>query len=194
MSDVNAIRKLMREKRNALTASLRQEASQKIAEEFQKIKNMDQYKNIGAYMAFDGEIDLKNMMDYCFAENKKIFLPKLDSQHKTLMFFEYSSSDKLIPNRFGILEPQHKNPVGINQLDIILIPLTAFDKTGHRLGMGQGYYDHTLQGITRRPPFNTPIYIGVGYAFQEVEALAPHSHDVRLDGVLTEHGLRLTKS
>ena len=194
VNDVNVIRRVMREKRNALTTNIRQEVSEKIAAQFKKIKDIHQYKNIGAYMAFDGEVDLKNIIDFCWKENKKIFLPKLNSQRKTLTFCEYTSAAALIPNQFGIGEPENKNEVDVKMLDIILIPLTAFDKSGHRLGMGQGYYDHTLHGITRRVPLNLPLYIGVGYAFQEVEAMVLNPHDVRLDGVLTEHGFRLTKS
>jgi len=194
VNDVNVIRKAMREKRNALTTNIRQEFSEKIATQFKKIKDIHQYKNIGAYMAFDGEVDLNNIIDFCWKENKKIFLPRLNSQNKILTFCEYTSVTALAPNQFGIGEPENKSEVDVKMLDIILIPLTAFDKSGHRLGMGQGYYDHTLQGITRRPPLNRPLYIGVGYAFQEVEALVPQPHDVRLNGVLTEHGLTLTKS
>ena len=194
MKDLNTIRKVMREKRNALTENIRQDVSEKIAAQFKKIKDIHHYNNIGLYMAFDAEVDLKNIIDFCWKENKRAFLPKLNSQNKTLMFCEYRSAEKLMPNRFGILEPQNDNNIDIAQLDMILIPLTAFDKSGHRLGMGQGYYDRTLSGIVRREPFNTPIYIGVGYAFQEVEALVPHPQDVRLDGVLTPEGFRLTKS
>lgn len=184
----------MREKRNALTPHFRETASEKIVDQFKQIKHLENYHHIGLYMAFDGEMDLKNIIAYCRENNKTLFLPILHPEKKVLRFCEYRSDEKLVPNRFGILEPGECQGVEVSQLDMVLLPLTAFDKAGHRLGMGQGYYDHTLKDVVRVPANPLPLYIGVGYAFQEVEPLAPHPHDVRLDGVLTEEGFWLTKS
>lgn len=193
MNELNYFRKLMREKRNALTKEFCERASQALIINFKKLKNLDKYNAIGIYSAFDGEIDLKDVINFCRHENKKIFLPKLNnfknSENKKLIFCEFNSETTLIKNKFGIDESVSDVCVEASALDLLLLPLTAFDKQGHRLGMGQGYYDATLHGLKKMP-----FLVGVGYAFQEVDALTPHPKDVRLDAILTEKALRLTKS
>jgi 5-formyltetrahydrofolate cyclo-ligase len=66
---------------------------------------------------------------------------------------------------------------------VVLVPLLAFDATGHRLGYGGGYYDRTLERMRVRA-------IGIAYAGQEVEELPRGQHDRPLDMILTERGLR----
>jgi 5-formyltetrahydrofolate cyclo-ligase len=74
--------------------------------------------------------------------------------------------------------------------DVLLIPLLAFDATGYRLGYGGGYYDRTLSALRAQKPV---IAIGIAYAGQQVAAVPHEAHDQRLDGVLTEEGLRLSE-
>ncbi len=181
----------MRAQRKGLTNSFREEVSIQILNYFRQLNNIHNYKNIGVYSAFEGEVDLNVIIHWCWKNNKNTYLPKLQPENKILQFCEYASDSKMGLNKFGILETLETSSLAVDKLDLILIPLVAFDKRGHRLGMGKGYYDRTLGSVDRLST-PTPIYIGVGYAFQEVEALAPHSHDVRLDAVLTEKGLLLT--
>lgn len=142
MNELIILRKLMRDKRNALTKKNREDASQKLLNNFKKLKNIDNYKAIGMYYAFDGEIGLENIIHYCWAENKKCFLSVINNyETKKLIFCECSPQTKFIKNKFHIPEPHGEKCVEADVLDLILLPLTAFDKTGHRLGMGQGYYD-----------------------------------------------------
>ena len=66
---------------------------------------------------------------------------------------------------------------------MLLVPLLAFDTSGHRLGYGGGFYDRTLEKL------DIPA-IGIAYAGQEVASLPAEVHDRRLDMILTEQGLR----
>ena len=197
----------MREKRNALTTEFREDASHKLLDNIKKLKNIDNYTKIGVYYAFDGEMDLKYVINYFWEKNKKCFLPKLnnfknnkdeknnkynksagdsrDNKIKTLIFCEYGSHTILEQNRFGIPEPKDGEGVEARELDLILLPLTAFDSQGHRLGMGQGYYDATLKKLK-----NPPKLVGIGYNFQQVESLIPGPTDVKLDAVITEKDIR----
>ena len=74
-------------------------------------------------------------------------------------------------------------------LDVILLPLLGFDRNGNRLGFGGGFYDATLAGLRLRDAASTPLLVGVGYAAQEVAAIAPQPWDVRLDYIATEREL-----
>jgi 5-formyltetrahydrofolate cyclo-ligase len=83
---------------------------------------------------------------------------------------------------YGILEPSAGWPVAHPK--ILLVPLLAFDAHGHRLGYGGGFYDRTIEALK---PDRT---IGVAFAGQEVEALPHEAHDIALDCVITENGVR----
>ena len=106
-------------------------------------------------------------------------------------------------NRYGILEPQlncsHVSPVA--QLDIILMPLVAFDSKGNRLGMGGGYYDRTLSFTQHQTGFHSPSekrapkLVGIAHDIQEVDALPIAPWDVPLDAIVTpSRTLQFTKS
>ena len=134
------------------------------------------------YASFDGEVETFEMMRKALKLNKKIALPIVMRQSK-----------KLIPSRINHLEGLKKGPYGISEpvsngdvidsadIDLVVVPGVAFDKTNHRLGRGAGYYDRFL----RKLPIGTPT-VGIGFDFQLVERL-PHlqSHDVPVSFVIT---------
>ena len=98
---------------------------------------------------------------------------------------------ELVANRFGIPEPEHNpaNEVDPRALDLVLVPLLAFDRRGHRLGSGGGWYYRSFAFLkTQTRPAST-LLVGVGYADQEVPALTAEAHDVALDYVVTEREL-----
>jgi len=81
----------------------------------------------------------------------------------------------------GILEP---SPAAAEIIpDIMLVPLAAFDRLGHRIGYGAGHYDYTLAHLRNVKPITA---IGLGFAAQQIEAVPALQHDVALDFVLTE--------
>jgi 5-formyltetrahydrofolate cyclo-ligase len=87
----------------------------------------------------------------------------------------------LRPGAFGIHEPLADWPVV--QPSLLLVPLLAFDGNGYRLGYGGGYYDRTLAARNVRA-------VGVAYAGQEVSSLPAQAHDMALEAIITEQGLR----
>jgi 5-formyltetrahydrofolate cyclo-ligase len=93
-------------------------------------------------------------------------------------FQAWSPDDRLM---LGILEP---SPAAAEVIpDIMLLPLAAFDRLGHRIGYGGGYYDYTLAHLRK---VKAVTAIGLAFAAQEIEAIPALSHDVALDYVLTE--------
>jgi 5-formyltetrahydrofolate cyclo-ligase len=91
-------------------------------------------------------------------------------------------------NRYGIPEPELPEAALIepDAMDVVLVPLLAFDRHGMRLGTGGGYYDRSFAFLQQRERPTRPLLIGIGYAFQEVEMLVAEAWDVRLDFVATE--------
>ena len=99
---------------------------------------------------------------------------------------------RLERSSYGLLEPSsHRRIRNIGAgIDVVLVPLLGFDRAGHRLGMGGGFYDRMLR--RRRDPgraWRRPRLVGIAYACQELEYIEPASWDVGLDYVVTEKEL-----
>jgi len=146
-------------------------------------------------MANDGEMELSALLRRALRYGKRCYLPVL--RRNRLTFAPYRSGDRLTPNRFGIPEPvlPAKGWAPAARLDLILMPLVAFDARGNRLGMGAGFYDRTLGFLNLRRRWRRPRLIGVAYDFQRAPDITPAPWDVALDLIVTEkniyHALRL---
>ena len=110
------------------------------------------------------------------------------SDQTELQFYVINSNTSFKKNKFGIDEPIIKNqkPISPDQLDLILMPLVAFDQNGNRLGRGAGFYDRALQFAKNKLHDQRPILIGLAYEFQKVDHLIPESWDIKMDLVVTE--------
>jgi 5-formyltetrahydrofolate cyclo-ligase len=127
---------------------------------------------------------------------KRCFLPILHPLKKnSLWFVEYTPDTRLKPNRFGILEPIRAGETLVPawSLDLVLMPVVAFDHAANRLGMGLGYYDTTFGMLKNQTnPFSPPILLGLAYEFQCLSKLPTDSWDVSLAGVITEKRILFT--
>ncbi len=188
------LRRLMRRQRRALSAQQRRCASRKLERQLGRHPLFLNSRHIAFYLPNDGEMDLGPLIKRARAMGKHCYLPVLSPlYHNRLWFAPYHSDGKLQRNRFGIPEPalnwSHMRPAW--SLDLILMPLVAFDSDGNRLGMGGGYYDRTLAYLTRRRHWRKPHLIGTAYSFQQVDALPHAAWDVPLQGISTESTVRL---
>lgn len=117
-------------------------------------------------------------------------LPML-SDTRSLCFAPWQSGLPLRNNRYGIPEPDV--PVGARltpmDLDLVLVPLLAFDRLGNRLGNGGGWYDRSFAFLREVAQPARPILVGIGYHFQEVPDLAAQPWDVRMDYIATDKEL-----
>lgn len=143
-------------------------------------------RTVGLYVANDGELDATPLLERLPGMRKRVALPVVN-RGGGLTFYRYRPGAELIVNRYGILEPapgaDFVHPLA---LDLLLMPLVAFDDHGMRLGMGAGYYDRYLARI---PPRMRPLLVGLAHEVQRCpEPLPAASWDVPLDGVITEAG------
>ena len=89
-------------------------------------------------------------------------------------------------NRYGIGEPEESSPTKyIHEFDVVLVPLVAFDNQCNRIGMGAGFYDKALKGLSGL--CTKPLLIGLAHQFQLVDSIKPDSWDEPLDVILTDH-------
>jgi 5-formyltetrahydrofolate cyclo-ligase len=184
------LRKMMREKRQLIPIEAAQQAAQEMAERILHLPKLEDYQHIALYIANDGEMDTNFLMDQLNALGKYCYLPILDKQQAgCLQFAKYVSTDSLVLNRYGILEPvvSEQNQCSAESLDMVLLPLVAFDKQGHRIGMGKGYYDRTFEFL-KKSATPRPALIGLAYECQCVDHIDAEAWDVPLQGVVTEKG------
>lgn len=183
------LRLAIRRARRALTPREQRDHGIAIADRLKGQPPFLRAARIGAYLPADGEIDPLPLLHAALATGKRCYLPVLHPfAGPSLWFCEWREGDPLIPNRFAIPEPvpQHRPPHRAWQLDLLLVPLVAFDARGNRLGMGGGYYDRTLAYLRLRSHWRRPRVIGLAHALQRVDALPQNAWDIPVDGVITE--------
>jgi 5-formyltetrahydrofolate cyclo-ligase len=136
---------------------------------------------VAGYSPIRSEIDPTPLMKNLAAQGARLALPAVMARGKSLAFRAWSVGDRVMLGPLGILEP---SPAAAELVpDIMLVPLAAFDRAGHRIGYGAGHYDVTLAHLRK---VKTIIAIGVAFAVQEIKAVPMQPHDVALDYVLTE--------
>jgi 5-formyltetrahydrofolate cyclo-ligase len=182
--DKASIRKQFKLKRASLKPDFMAKASYDLISQFNFNHLLDNANNIAVYLSHQNEMDLSPLIEQLWAAGKVCYLPVLHSENE-LVFVPYNKDTHLRPNKFNILEPEAKSSrcKTAAELDIILMPLLAFDTLGNRLGMGKGYYDKSLASIKTNAP---PILVGIAYQFQYHSGLPTDSWDRRLDYAVTE--------
>lgn len=128
------------------------------------------------------EVDTCNLIRYLQFKNPeiKIAVPKVDHHAHSLYHFEYEENIQLMPNHYGINEPMEGKRIMPEQLDVVLVPLLAFDKKGFRVGYGKGFYDKFLADCRI-----DVISIGLSY-FDPVDEITDiNDHDLPLNYCVT---------
>ncbi|WP_241085313.1 5-formyltetrahydrofolate cyclo-ligase [Candidatus Vondammii sp. HM_W22] len=187
------IRKQKRLLRRQLTDYEKKSHSEAVAKHFICSSLFLRCKRIALYLATDGELNPEPLLQRARTNGKIIYLPVLrPGTSNSLLFSEFHPRERLIKNRFGIPEPdirKHK-PTPVWGLDIVLLPLVAFDNSGSRQGMGGSYYDRTLSYLKQRNHWRKPTLIGLAHECQRVSCLERRQWDIPLHGIITEDGLQ----
>jgi 5-formyltetrahydrofolate cyclo-ligase len=166
--------------RDALSAELRAAAAQAIARRGLPVE-IAPGAVVAGYSPIRSEIDPLPLMQALAAQGARLALPAIASRGQSLRFRVWSAHDKMVRGPLGILEP---SPAAAEIIpDIMLVPLAAFDLSGHRIGYGAGHYDRTLAQLRKSRHITA---IGLAFAAQQVEAVPALQHDAPLDYVLTE--------
>src|SRR3954470_23258520 len=177
----NDLRSAALARRDALGAEQRVAAAQAIAVRRVPVE-IKPGTVVAGYSPIRNEIDPFPLMQTLAAKGARLALPVVPARGKSLAFRAWRPGDKLMLGPLGILEP---SPAAAELVpDIVLVPLAAFDRAGHRIGYGAGHYDFTLAHLRKR---KAVLAIGIAFAAQEIPAVPAAAHDVMLDLVLTEN-------
>jgi 5-formyltetrahydrofolate cyclo-ligase len=133
------------------------------------------------FMPLNDEINPLPLMHRLADAGAKLALPAVAGRGKPLVMRAFAFGDPLTRGVWGIREPTADAPEALP--DVLLVPLLAFDRGGHRVGYGAGYYDLTIHALRAR---KSVLAVGLAFAAQEIAQVPATVHDARLDLVLTE--------
>jgi len=167
-------------RRDALPDAVRAAAAEKVAARLFPLP-IAPGAVVSGSMPLKNEFDMQPLMRKLAGSGAKLALPVVIGRGKPLIIREWALGEPLAVGQWGIREPRPE--AAVVDPDILLVPLLAFDRTGHRLGYGAGYYDMTITLLRARKKVTA---VGVAFAAQEIPAVPATPRDARLDLVLTE--------
>lgn len=177
------LRKQVLLKRDSIIPSERKKKDVLIKQRLFCLLEFKTAKAILFYASFRTEVDTTGMMEECLILGKSVFVPKVDKIRHRLQIYEIKDLKELSPGYMGIREPSlpADRLRGIEEVDLILVPGVAFDRSGNRLGYGTGYYDILLSGIRKKFPL-----IALAYKEQLIAAIPIEGHDRKVDAIVTD--------
>lgn len=179
-----AERTRLRAARHAMSASERKAAAEAIAGHVaERLATMGRGLTIGFYWPIKDEPDLRGLMTRLQAEGADIALPVVEEKARPLVYRRWTPEARMMRGDWDI--PVPPADAHVIRPDVMLAPLVGWDAEGYRLGYGGGYFDRTLAAFAPRP-----ATIGVGYEAARLATIFPQPHDISLDAIITERGLR----
>ena len=172
--DKQKLRKKFLELRLKLDEKTKKQKDKKILKNLISLDEFKKAKNVMIYYPFKNEVDVLELIKIC--DNKNFFFPVVNFKKKVLEVRKYSG--KFVKNKLGIFEPTGKSLKTV-KLDFIIVPGIVFDEKCYRIGFGRGYYDKFLKNVNC-------FTCGVCYDFQIVKSLPAEKNDVKLDCVVSE--------
>ena len=184
-----ALRASIKQKRRALSIEYRQQASRKMQAELTRLPCYQAAEYIMLYMAMQDEVQLDELIAMVLKDGKKAVIP-LVTGAGLMEAVELSDMADLVPDKYGIktVSEEKRRLIAPGKIDLIIVPGVAFDKAGHRLGMGGGFYDRFMLRASRA------VRAALAYDCQLLVAVPAEVHDLTVDYIITEkQNIVLTK-
>jgi len=182
--DKNSLRKELLQKRDAIPPEVKRTKDRLIRENLASLDEMKTALLLFFFASFRSEVDTFAMIRDALSGGKRVVLPKVERESRTLLLYEIGSLEELAPGYMGIPEPSkaaEERPVDIDDVDAVIIPGAAFDPSGNRIGYGGGYYDRLLADLKRKVPVIAPAY-----EEQVIDAVPVDPHDHKVDIIVTD--------
>ncbi len=194
--DSQLLRRKIRQQRRELSPNLRHQAQFAIVRQIRKQPFFLHAKKVGLYLDAFGEVPTQALIRLCLQLRKSIYLPVVIAIDQPLAWAQIHKRShlRMTRHRFGMRQPTKQRGALVTDLDVLFMPLVAFDRAGHRLGMGGGFYDRSLSHCQKKPihgkrhhgyHHKKPFRIGLAYDFQCVDQLQVNPWDIPLHAVTT---------
>ncbi len=155
------------------------------------IENLpDGQQTICAYMPMPSEADIAPLIAELLQKGHKIFIPRFT--RSSFEFRGVESLDDVYPGKFGLLEPLPSAPLlNLQDVTLVLLPAVGFDRTGNRLGRGNGGYDKFLEELKKVNP--SALTWGIALEYQLTDTVPTEPHDRKVDAIVTARELIIPK-
>ena len=155
-----------------------------IMDKFLRLPSFNSARCVLLYASKRGEVHTDGIIRSALSLGKKVALPVTIKEGNVLELYEIKSIEELSEGAFGILEParNQERKVQPEEIELVVVPGVSFDRRGHRLGYGMGYYDSLLKKVKG-------CKVGLAYDMQIVEHVPDEPHDVAVDMVVTQSEL-----
>ena len=174
--DKKALRREIREKKRAMSVEEIEERSARLGELFAQTEAYQKAKTIYGYMPYNQEVRTVPILEQALRDGKKVAVPKVYGD--TMNFIYLDDLSQVEKSDMGIPEPVADEPVAEDKTALVLMPGLAFDKEGHRIGYGGGFYDKFLMAEPNHPT------VALCYEFQMFAHLDTEEFDIPVDLVL----------
>ena len=175
--------------RDAMTAEARIEGSLAMVEHAGDRIDFTPGAVLSGFWPIRSEADIRPLLAHLRTRGARLCLPVV-LDRETIVFRELVLGAPVVKTGFGTTGPGPE--AAVLDPDILLVPLSAFDRAGHRIGYGAGHYDRAIDRLTAKG--HMPKLIGIAFDCQEVASVPAEAHDVPLDAILTESGFRMFQS
>jgi 5-formyltetrahydrofolate cyclo-ligase len=176
-----ALRREALARRGAVPPGARAAFSRRLADEGLRLARLWRPQAASAFHPFRDEPSTLVLLSALAAEGFATALPVVVGRGSPLVFRLWRPGDPTRSGAMSIPEPLERAPAV--DPDLLFVPLACFDRRGHRIGYGAGYYDRTLAGLRAIKPVHA---VGVAYGVCEVAAVPYEAHDQSLDAIVTE--------
>jgi 5-formyltetrahydrofolate cyclo-ligase len=174
------LRRIALDRRAGISQEIRQAFAARAATEGLALAKRHHSRIAAAYWPIRGEADPLPLLVRLAAAGLVTALPVVAGPGQPLTFRRWAPGDPLRDGPLGLQEPTPQAPR--LEPDLLFVPLAAFDRAGHRIGYGAGYYDATLGALAEKQP----LAIGLAFSVQEVARVPAEPHDHPLAFVITE--------
>lgn len=162
-----------------LTPSEVRSFSESICDTLREVLNSE--RTVMVYVSKPPEVDTIPLIRYLLQQDVNVVVPIIERETRTLRLSYLKDTEDLVISTFLVPEPiWNEIPARGEELEVVVVPLLAFDRTGHRLGYGAGYYDRFLSLYPQAKK------IGMGYSCQEIGSVPADDNDVAMDMIVTE--------
>jgi len=174
------LRKEIKEKRRKIPKEEQRKKGKEIKERLFSLLEYKFTETILFYISYGSEVGTHEIIKEALNE-KRVVVPISNKNDFSLILSELKDWDDLEIGSYGILEPKKDsiNEVKIGEIDLIIVPGVAFDKSGNRLGHGKGYYDRLLKN-------SNAVKIALCYELQVVDKVPTDENDIPVDIIITE--------
>jgi 5-formyltetrahydrofolate cyclo-ligase len=176
------LRTFLRRCRRGLSPAEVTAKSRLITERLRAFTQFQQARTLVLYSADENEVQTEVIWQEAATQGKAVYYPRITADRANLEFVRRYPGDRLIPGTFGILIPPGNDLLeGLGATDIVLTPGVGFDRQGHRLGRGKGYYDRAFRSF-----LSGGLRVGLAYEFQIMPHIPAVSYDERVQYIVTE--------